>query len=325
MALRGSPFWTGLAAVIRHVERAENYLGKGRDERDSDYFNDVIYRTNQAYEGILKEAYGLLAGKDSGRLRTADLENHFARESILSPRVSDAFQKYRQEWRNPSTHDHRLSFTEQDATLALSTISTFVYLLVDQMIETASSQKQMKRTNQRGARLSKKVQKQKQSLGHRVAAFLMDPALRKTLSSFPPNARELQILGTIHGHLSAALPDIKFEQDPLIQGEGFQLRPDILAHNGEIAVIEVKRFKKVPSTKVLEGFAKLERYLEILGGGEAVLYLVPSKGHHDVVGMTVLRNVANRVAAFHVVAPSSIIKNFDEVLSWTGWEPEFDR
>ena len=49
-ALTGTGFETGLAAVIRHVERAEKYLLVGRDEGDHDFFNDVIYRTNQAYE-----------------------------------------------------------------------------------------------------------------------------------------------------------------------------------------------------------------------------------------------------------------------------------
>jgi len=195
-----------------------------------------------------------------------------------------------------------------------------VYLLVDQMIETASSRQQMKRTSKGKANDLRRFRNRKKSLGDKVASVLMEDALRQTLSSFSPNSREVQILGTIHGHLSAALPDVKVEQDPLIQGEGFRLRPDIVAHNGETVVIEVKRFKKVPSTKVLEGLAQLERYLETLGAGEGVLYLVPSKGQHDVVSMTVLRLVGGRAVAIHIVTPSSLIENFDEVLAWPGWE-----
>src|SRR2546422_1996607 len=276
--LVGTPFETGLAAVIRHVARAEAYLVRGRDEKDPDYFNDVIYRTNQAYEGILKEAYGLLADRDGRRLRTAELENHFAKESILSQRVSEAFQKYRQDWRNPSTHDHRLSFTEQDATLALSTISTFVYLLVDQMIETQSSQKQRDRTAKEHAkRATKDATRRKKSLGETVAHVLTDHALSGALASFPRNTREVEIIGTIHGHLTAALPGLEIDQDPLIRGRAFQIRPDIVVHNGDRVVIEVKRFKKIPGPTVLEGLAKLERYLETLGTREGVLYLVPMK------------------------------------------------
>lgn len=322
-ALAGTPFETGLAAVVRHVERAEAYLVKGRDEKDTDYFNDVIYRTNQAYEGILKEAYALLAGKDGGKLRTVDLERHFARQSILSPRVSDAFQKYRQDWRNPSTHDHRLSFTEQDATLALSTISTFVYLLVDQMIEMRSSQKQRKRTTQSRAKVTtaRKLRRRKETLAQRVAGALMDHALSTTLGSLSRKAREVEILGTIHGHLSATLPDLRIEQDRLIRGQSFALRPDLLVHNGESVVVEVKRFTKVPGPKILEGFAKLERYLEALGTREGILYLVPSKPQENIVTLAVLREVAKREVTLYIVTPPSAIENFDEVLAWPGWQP----
>lgn len=320
--LVGTPFETGLAAVIRHVARAETYLVRGRDEKDPDYFNDVIYRTNQAYEGILKEAYGLLANQDGRKLRTAELEKHFAKESILSPRVSDAFQKYRQDWRNPSTHDHRLSFTEQDAMLALSTISTFVYLLVDQMIETRSSRKQTERTTQgRNERAKKKLVGRKKSLGQTVAEVLMDHALSETIASFPRNTREVEIIGTIHGHLTAALPDVRIEQDRVLRGHGFQVRPDIVVHNGETVVIEVKQFKKIPGPNVLEGFAKIERYLETLGAREGILYLVPSKRQHDVVALAVLRQISNREVTLYVVTPSSAIKNFNEILAWPGWQP----
>ncbi len=321
-ALTGTPFETGLAAVIRHVARAEAYLVKGRDEKDPDYFNDVIYRTNQAYEGILKEAYGLLASKDGRKLRTAELENHFARELILSPRVSEAFQKYRQDWRNPSTHDHRLSFTEQDAMLALSTISTFVYLLIDQMIETQSIQKQKDRTTkERAKRASSDQSRRKKTLGGTVAEVLMDHALSGTLASFPRNTREVEIIGTIHGHLSAALPNLKIDQDPLIRGHGFQIRPDIVVHNGESVVIEVKRFKRVPGPNILEGLAQLERYLETLGTREGVLYLVPLKQQHDAVVLTVLRQIGKVEVTIYIVTPPSTIKNFDEVLAWPGWQP----
>jgi len=46
----------GVKAVIRHIEVAERYLTRAREGREEDLFNDVIYRTNQAFEGMLKEA-----------------------------------------------------------------------------------------------------------------------------------------------------------------------------------------------------------------------------------------------------------------------------
>jgi hypothetical protein len=47
----------GISSVMTHIERALMYFENGVKKLDDEYFNDVIYRTNQAYEGILKEAY----------------------------------------------------------------------------------------------------------------------------------------------------------------------------------------------------------------------------------------------------------------------------
>ena len=37
------------------------------DENDENFFTDVIYRTNHAFEGILKEAYQILANKNADK------------------------------------------------------------------------------------------------------------------------------------------------------------------------------------------------------------------------------------------------------------------
>jgi hypothetical protein len=301
--------------VIQHVERAEIYLIKGRDEKDSAYFNDVIYRTNQAYEGILKEAYGLLAGKGTGKLRTVDLENHFAKESILSPRVSDAFQKYRQDWRNPSTHDHRLSFTEQDATLALSTISTFVYLLVDQMIEVRASEKQRKRTDKALRTVSRKRPRgPRMTLVRRVDQALMNHALSQAVRSLSKKAREVEIIGTIRGHLAATLPDVDVVPAMVGGANGEVLTPDIVVTNGQTIVVEVKRLTARPGRQVAEGFAQLEMYLEALEAREGILYLVPYKPQEEMMVAVIDRETSRGLTKIHLVTPPSAIQNADELL-----------
>jgi hypothetical protein len=45
----------GINAAIRHIELADRFLSRARSEHDPDLFNDVIYRTNQAFEGMLKK------------------------------------------------------------------------------------------------------------------------------------------------------------------------------------------------------------------------------------------------------------------------------
>ena len=55
---------TVLDSIITHIQRAETYLNRGREEEEEDFFTDVIYRTNQAYEGILKESYKVFTRED---------------------------------------------------------------------------------------------------------------------------------------------------------------------------------------------------------------------------------------------------------------------
>lgn len=55
-----------LDAILVHLERAYLYYEKGSN--DSYYYNDVVYRTNQAYEGSLREAYKVLYNKTSDQV-----------------------------------------------------------------------------------------------------------------------------------------------------------------------------------------------------------------------------------------------------------------
>lgn len=64
----------GIDAVLRHLDAAERHFERGREESDAELFTDVIYRTNQVFEGILKEAYEVLASRSSKGKTTYDIE-----------------------------------------------------------------------------------------------------------------------------------------------------------------------------------------------------------------------------------------------------------
>src|SRR4051812_20660025 len=98
---------TYLIQIYTHIQRAELYFKQG--ETDEQYFNDVIYRSNQAYEGALREAYKVLAAKPEEELNRTTLnkiEMHFRDNNIFRERVLQLFENYRREWRNKSTHDY---------------------------------------------------------------------------------------------------------------------------------------------------------------------------------------------------------------------------
>lgn len=120
---------TYLDSIFTHLSRAEFYYKQGKN--DVNFFNDVIYRSNQAYEGALKESYKVLAGKSDEEVKRKtpnEIENFFENNNIFRERVLQLFKNYRQEWRNKSTHDHKLFFDENEAFIALVNVTSFTHL-----------------------------------------------------------------------------------------------------------------------------------------------------------------------------------------------------
>ena len=114
----------GLESVISHIEIAERHLEMGK-MGDDYFFTDVIYRTNQAFEGSLKEAHGIFTGNKLKNVTPFKIEQYLEQNNLLKDRVLSLFTNYRTEWRNKSTHDYELYFTEQEAFLAIINICAF--------------------------------------------------------------------------------------------------------------------------------------------------------------------------------------------------------
>jgi len=80
---------TGLRSILTHIEIAERHHHRAKAERDEHLFTDVIYRANHAFEGILKEAYGMLAEKSGDLLSPNEIEEYLLTSKILRARVAD--------------------------------------------------------------------------------------------------------------------------------------------------------------------------------------------------------------------------------------------
>ena len=125
----------GLKAVLLHIETAFRHLSRGQENGEDTAFTDSIYRTNQAFEGSVKEAYRVLADKDPGWKNPYEIETYLEKNGVFKPRVLSQLTTYRTEWRNPSTHDYKLNFDESEAFLAIISVSAFSCLLLDQITE----------------------------------------------------------------------------------------------------------------------------------------------------------------------------------------------
>lgn len=130
---------TGLNAIVRHVKAAIRHLERDQ-KHDPDTFTDAIYRMNQAYEGSLKEAYRVLASKDPSGLSPFQIEGYLETHSVVRPRVLTQLSRYRQDYRNPSIHDYKLDFDEDEALLAIVSVCAFAKLLTNQISSKLASE-----------------------------------------------------------------------------------------------------------------------------------------------------------------------------------------
>jgi hypothetical protein len=130
--LPSGEYSVGLNAIVRHVKAAIRHLERDRIV-DPDTCTDAIYRMNQAYEGSLKEAYRVLAGKDPSGLSPFQIENYLESNNVVRPRVLTQLIRYRQDYRNPSTHDYKLDFDADEALLAITSVCGFAKLLFNQI------------------------------------------------------------------------------------------------------------------------------------------------------------------------------------------------
>lgn len=273
---------SGLKAVLTHIEVAENYLTKAKNEDDTNLYTDIIYRTNHAFEGILKEAYAILTNKDSSKKTPFEIENYFADNAVLKSRVTDLFKNYRQEWRNPSTHDHQLFFTEQEAFLAIVNVSAFINILLDQMLEKISS-------DEESEEIKDKVSEIKSNIPDYKKLSLLDKCIElliqfgKEFGDSERNTfqlREFQYLGLITGFIKSMDSSLEIDTEPMYKFGTAVVRPDIIISDGaERIIIEIK--KSIKSTNIRAAESKLMSYLTLSKIKNGILFQIPLRENQE--------------------------------------------
>lgn len=285
--LTGHDALDGIKAVIRHVEVAERYFSRARNEHEEDLFNDVIYRTNQAFEGMLKEAYTVITSNDSTKLSPNQIEQYLLKEEVFSARVLELFKNYRQQWRNPSTHDHKLFFNEQESLLAIVSVSAFANILLDQIIEAINFKREQEHVQHMKAQIRQTVQDSKSKPLHEQLIALLMLFSSELIGSTPDPTvlTEVEILGRLHGFLESADLGIITREPLMVSGKiefntqtrrTYSIRPDFLIRRDkESVVIEVKRAGYNKST-LDRGHLQVLKYLEIAKLQHGVLYMPPA-------------------------------------------------
>jgi len=232
---------TGLKAVRLHIEAAVRHFARGQNLQDETAFTDAIYRCNQAFEGSSKEAYRVLASQNPERVTLAAIETYLTTGDVLRRKVLDQFANYRREWRNPSTHDYMLNFDEDEALLAIVSVTVFSIVLCDQIESKLAFLKAQASTPLHPLPTG--------SLLDQVAVVM-----RRFLDSYPPAASTPDRLpsrvayerleGALAGYLSAELSAHNIRVSQSVRMEDFEVDIVVETH-GEAIAIELKSVRRL--------------------------------------------------------------------------------
>lgn len=241
-----------LDSIITHIDRAEFYYLQGKT--DTNYYNDVIYRSNQVYEGALKESYKVLANKTQEEIlkkNLNDIEKFFEINNIFRDRVLQLFRNYRQEWRNKSTHDYKLFFDENEAFVAMNSVTSFVHLLLKQIQEKIAYNTQQKKLEEE-KEIAERIKKIAISKNKKPAEKLVDMIIEfskqnnEQIFENNNNIREVEIMGLFHAYIESVGKSITTQREPKFDLGIKDIRPDFLIEiDGKPVILEFKRMKAV--------------------------------------------------------------------------------
>jgi len=266
----------GLRAVLQHVEVAEKHLVRGTEDPDDSAFTDAIYRTNQAFEGSLKEAFRVLARKDPDKVRPFEIEEFLQEQSILRSRVLDQMSRYRTEWRNPSTHDYKLDFDEDEALLAIASVCAFAIVLLDQITEKLNFDRAKAAAPPTSD--SKDVTK---PLAEAVAEAVLGFRYRPTAGGTVGPAREVELVGALAGHLETVVSGTKIQSEARLSRDRAERADLLVERDGERVILEVKRRRFSQSTPPV-GLSQMAHYVALSGIRDAILYLFQDAANSEM-------------------------------------------
>jgi hypothetical protein len=275
----------GLNSVLTHIERAEFLLKRAIETEDEHLFTDVIYRTNHSYEGILKEAFEILTTSKAGNKTPYDIESYFLTHSLLNERVIELLKNYRQEWRNPSTHDYNLFFTYNEAFLAIMSISSFLHVFMNQIVEKLYYEKEKEAIKSELTKIKKGIENDYNKLDFidKVKSIFIAFAkrnLNKSIEELRVSRFETEILGSLTGYIETLDRKIKIEAEPIIKTDNRRLHPDlILEQSKEKLLVELKISRRdrpfLMNRQIFED--QLLSYLIHTQINQGILFILPNE------------------------------------------------
>lgn len=254
----------GLKAVLIHVQAAVAHRNRGISSGDDTLFTDTIYRSNQAFEGGLKEGYRVLSLKDPSKKTPNQIEQYLADEGIFRGRVLSQFKNYRTEWRNPSVHDHKLDFDSSEALLAIFSVCAFAIVLLDQILEKLAHDKTAAISGSERDKLLQSLGKDKTDalvyISNLIAYFMDNYEPLSDVIMAPEN----EYIAALSGFIESIDSNILLSRE-ILQYKTMPLNVDLIADiNGDKILIELK-VAKFSKNLLKAGIQQLSNYLSSSG------------------------------------------------------------
>ena len=287
----------GISSVVSHIEIAERHYEGGKSGDDY-LFNDVVYRSNQAFEGALKEAYRIINGSDSNRITPHKIEKYFEQNNVLKERVLQLFTNYRTEWRNKSTHDYKVYFSEQEAFLAIVNISAFINILIDQMVEKRAYDKEA--SDLKGNPAPKIPKLENKGLIERALELLKSYSVevpKKVKGTAIPRITEVEIIGSLTAFINSVADDIQVFPEFSIRNEDNRryIADFFLQQGEEKLIIEIKNPVHGVARVLSGGTEQLMNYLTASGVTQGILYIPPMRKDEELKISTLDKDIGEKV------------------------------
>jgi hypothetical protein len=224
----------------------------------------------------LREALRRHIGSSQQKIQTtfglSISESYFESTNILHVRVLSLFTAYRKEWRNPSTHDYRLSFNESEAFIATVSVCAFACLLCDQIAERLAFAASKLEAEQNRATHGIDLARPNEPLHTKVAKALLSFGSTYEAEGRYHGEAESHLVGAVSGFLTGLLPDCQVRSEERLL-EGRPERADLTVRkDDQLVIVELKRTHWSRSV-LYETLGQLEHYMLLSKAHAAVAFV----------------------------------------------------
>jgi hypothetical protein len=193
-----------LKSVVGHIEAAFRHLVRGQKENDSSALSDAVYRANLAFDCCIKDAYHLLAGRNPSSKSMADMESYLTSHKIFRSRILKLFTDYRQQWRGLIQERYPQTLSQSDVFIALTTVSSFAFLLTDQINERHAYLESMAQ----GKTCQTVIMPRTDLLSRTVNVVQEFCTVHRPYNQQHPEYSEEQLIAALYGFITSAAPEL---------------------------------------------------------------------------------------------------------------------